>query len=39
MKVSLARGTLRFGEKGKLARRYVEPSEIRFMIEDVAYKF
>ena len=38
LKVSPARGTLRFGEKGKPARRYVGPFEIRSMIDDAAYK-
>ena len=36
--MSLAIGTLRFGEKGKLARRYVGPFEIKSKIGDVAYK-
>ncbi|XXG80253.1 hypothetical protein AAC387_Pa09g1168 [Persea americana] len=38
LKVSPARGTLRFGEKGKLARRYVGPFEIWTGIGDAAYK-
>ena len=38
LKVSPARGTLRFSEKGKLARRYVGPFEIRSRIGDIAYK-
>ena len=38
LKVSPARGTLRFYEKGKLARRYVGPFEIRTRIGDVAHK-
>ena len=38
LKISPARGTLRFGEKGKLARRYVGQFEIRSKIGDVAYK-
>ena len=37
-KVSPARGTLRFDEKGKLARRYVGPFKIRSRIGDIAYK-
>ncbi|KAJ8630515.1 hypothetical protein MRB53_023838 [Persea americana] len=38
LKVSPARGTLIFGEKGNLAWRYIGPFEIRTRIGDVAYK-
>ena len=35
---NLARGTLRFGQKGKLARRYTGPYEIPSRVGDVAYR-
>ena len=38
MKVSLIRGTLRFGQKGKLSRRFIGPYEILSCIGDVAYR-
>ena len=38
LKVSPTRGTLRFGQKGKLARRYIRPYEILSEIRDVAYR-
>ena len=38
LKISPARGTLRFGEKGKLALKYVGPFKIKSRISDVAYK-
>ena len=38
LKVSPVRGTLRFGQKGKLARRYIGPSKILNKVEDVAYR-
>ena len=38
LKVSPDRGTLRFGQKGKLARRYIRPYEILSKIGDVAYR-
>ena len=34
--VSPVRGSLRFGQKGKLARRYVGPYEILIKVGDVA---
>ena len=38
MKVSPVRGTLRFGYKGKLARKYIGPYEILSKVGDVAYR-
>ena len=38
LKVSPTRGTLRFGQKGKLARRYIRPYEILSEIRYVAYR-
>ena len=38
LKVSPTRGTLRFGQKGKLARKYIGPYEILSKIGDVAYR-
>ena len=38
MKVSPVRGTLRFGQNGKLARRYIGPYEILSKVGDVAYR-
>ena len=38
LKVSPARGTLRFGPKGKLLRRFIEPFEILSHVGDVAYR-
>ena len=38
LKVSPVRGTLRFGQKGKLARRYIGPYEILSKVGDVAYR-
>ena len=38
MKVSPTRGTLRFGQKGKLPRRYIGPYDIVSKIGDVAYR-
>lgn len=38
LKVLLVRGTLRFGQKGKLTRRYIGPSEIFNKIRDVAHR-
>ena len=38
MKVSPIRGTLRFGQKGKLSRRFIGPYEILSRIGDVAYR-
>ena len=39
LKVSLMRGVVRFGQKGKLAKRFVGPFEIKSRIGDVAYRF
>ncbi|XXG59214.1 hypothetical protein AAC387_Pa04g1335 [Persea americana] len=38
MKVSPVKGTMRFGKKGKLSRRFIGPFEILNRVEDVAYK-
>ena len=38
LKVSPTRGTLRFGQKGKLSRRYIGPFEILERIGEVAYR-
>ena len=38
LKVSLMRGVMRFGKKGKLAPRYVGPFEIVDRVGDVAYR-
>ena len=38
LKVSPIRGTLRLGQKGKLARRYIGPYEILSKVGDVAYR-
>jgi hypothetical protein len=38
LKVSPTRGTLRFGQKGKLSRRYIGPYDIVSKICDVAYR-
>ena len=38
LKVSLARGTLRFGQKGRLSRTFIGPYEILSRIGDVAYR-
>ena len=38
LKISLVRETLRFGQKGKLVRRYIGPCEILTKIRDVAYR-
>ena len=32
------KGVMRFGKKGKLAPRYIEPFEIRLKVGDVAYR-
>ena len=37
-KVSPVRGTLRFGQKGKLSRRFIGPYEILSRVSDVAYR-
>ena len=36
MKVSLMKGVMRFGKKGKLASRYIGPFEIRSRVGEVA---
>ena len=38
LKVSPTRGTMRFGQKGKLARRYIGPFEIDMRVGEVAYR-
>ena len=38
LKVSPVRGTLRVGQKGKLARRYIGPYEIQSKVRDVGYR-
>ena len=38
LKVSPMRGVVRFGQKGKLSKRYVGPFDIRSRIGDVAYR-
>ncbi|KAJ8644678.1 hypothetical protein MRB53_006426 [Persea americana] len=38
LKVSPTRGTLRFGQRGKLSRRYIGPYDIVSKIGDVAYR-
>ena len=38
LKVSPMRGVVRFGQKGKLAKRFVGPFEIKSRIGDVAYR-
>lgn len=37
MKVSLSRGVIRFGKKGKLSLRYIGPFEILRRVRIVAY--
>lgn len=37
-KVSPIRGTLRFGQKGKLSSRYIGPFKVKSQINDIAYK-
>ena len=38
LKVSLMKGVMRFGKKGKLAPRYIRPFEIRLRVGEVAYR-
>ena len=38
LKVSPARGTLRFGQGGKLSRRFIGPYEILSHVSDMAYR-
>ena len=38
LKVSLMKGVMRFGKKGKLAPRYIGPFEIKSRIGEVAYR-
>ena len=38
LKVSPTRGTMRFEQKGKLARRYIGPFEIDMRVGEVAYR-
>ena len=38
LKVSPTRGTMRFGQKGKLSRRYIGPYDIVSKIGEVAYR-
>lgn len=38
LKVSLMKGVMRFGQKGKLAPRYIGPFEIHSKVGDMAYR-
>ena len=38
LEVSLMKGVMRFGKKGKLAPRYIGPFEIRSRVGEVAYR-
>ena len=38
LKVSLMKGVMRFGKKGKLAPRYIGPFEIRSRVGEVAFR-
>ena len=38
LKVSLMKGVMRFGKKGKLAPRYIGPFDIRSRVGEVAYR-
>ena len=38
LKVSSMKGVMRFGQKGKLALRYIRHFEIRSKVGDVAYR-
>lgn len=38
LKVSLSKGVMRFGKKGKLSRRYISPFEILRRVGIVAYE-
>ncbi|XXG68358.1 hypothetical protein AAC387_Pa06g1465 [Persea americana] len=38
LKISPTRGTMRFGQKGKLAQRYIGPFEIDMRVGEVAYR-
>ena len=38
LKVSPMKGVMRFGKKGKLARRYIGPFEIKSRVGEVAYR-
>ena len=38
LKTSLMKGTIRFGQKGKLSLRHIGPFKIKSRIEDVAYR-
>ena len=38
LKVSPMKGVMRFGKKGKLTPRYIEPFEIKLRVGKVAYR-
>ena len=38
LKIAQMKGIIRFGQKGKLSPRYIEPFEIRNRVRDLAYR-